>query len=106
MRARNQVLVSFALLFSAPLLVATCGPSSRDNGDGCTSICSSLGYQKCHDDGTFEPAVTCGPDEICDPEHGCVACVPDSLYCFGPTANDVYKCNSDGTDGTLVEMCK
>jgi hypothetical protein len=104
MRARNQFLVSIALLFSVPLLVATCGPSARNNDD-CTSVCTALGFQQCNDDGTFEPPVPCGPDEICDPTRGCVVCIPDSLYCAGPTANDVYRCNGEGTGGELVESC-
>lgn len=104
MRARNQVLVSIGLLLSAVSL-PTCGPASRDNGDNCAGICSALGYQKCNDDGTFEPPVACGPDEVCDPQRGCVVCVPDALYCFGPTANDVYRCNGDGTGGEFVEAC-
>src|SRR6188768_419088 len=101
MRARNQVLVSIGLL----LLAVACGPNNRNNGD-CTSICSALGHQQCHEDGSFDPPVACGPDEVCDPERGCVVCVPDSLYCYGPTANDVYRCNGEGTGGELVEMCK
>lgn len=101
MRARNQVLVSIGLL----LLAASCGPSNRNNSD-CTSICSALGHQQCHEDGSFDPPVACGPDEVCDPERGCVVCVPDSLYCYGPTANDVYRCNGEGTGGELVESCK
>jgi len=104
MRARNQVLVSIGLVLSAALY-ASCGPANRDNGDNCTSICSALGYQKCHEDGSFDPPVACGPDEVCDPERGCVVCVPDSLYCYGPTANDVYRCNGEGTGGEFVEAC-
>ena len=98
MRARSQVLVSIALVVSA------CGPAAR-NDDNCTSVCTALGYQQCHADGTFDPPVPCGPDEVCDPTRGCVTCVPDSLYCGGPTANDVYRCNGDGTGGELVEAC-
>lgn len=103
MRARNQILVSIGLLLFAPLFAA-CGPANRDNGD-CTSICSALGHQKCHEDGSFDPPIACGPDEVCDPERGCVVCVPESLYCGGLTANDVYRCNGEGTGGTLVEAC-
>lgn len=86
------------------LSVAACGPH-RDNGPDCTSTCSALGFSQCHEDGTFDPPQLCRPEETCDPEHGCVTCVPDELYCGGPTANDVYRCNSEGTDGTFVESC-
>lgn len=89
----------------ATALLAACGPGPRDNGPNCTSICTSFGFQQCHEDGTFDPAVACGPDEVCDPAAGCVVCVPDQLYCAGPTANDVYRCNADGTGGTVVQSC-
>jgi hypothetical protein len=102
MRARNQLLVSIGLL----LCFAACGPANRSNGDNCTGICTSFGYQKCHEDGTFDEPIACGPDEVCDPSRGCVVCVPDSLYCYGPTANDVYQCNAEGTAGEFVEACK
>ena len=49
--------------------------------------------------------MACGPDEVCDSVHGCVVCVPDELYCAGPTANDVFRCNHDGTGGTQTESC-
>ncbi len=32
-------------------------------------------------------------------------CPPGGLYCGGPTDNDVYQCNDDGTDGTMVSSC-
>jgi hypothetical protein len=104
MRTRHYTLVAFALLFGVSL-IATCGPGPRDHGDNCTSLCTALGYQQCHDDGTFDPPIACGPDEICDPAAGCVVCVPDSLYCGGPSANDVLRCNHEGTGGDLVETC-
>jgi len=100
---RNVVVVSFALLVGVATM--TCGPSGRDHGDNCTSVCSALGFQQCHDDGSFDPAMACGPDELCDPTKGCVTCVPDQLYCGGPTANDILRCNADGTAGDLVESC-
>ena len=95
--------ISFALLLSVTAM--SCGPSSRNNGDGCAGICSALGYQACAGDGSFLPPVTCNPDEVCDPVLGCVVCVPDQLYCGGPTANDVLRCNGEGTGGELVESC-
>ncbi len=95
--------VSFALLLGVSAV--SCGPSARDNGDGCAGICSALGYQACAADGTFEPPVACGPDEICDPVAGCVVCVPDTLYCGGPTANDILRCNDEGTAGDFVASC-
>jgi len=93
--------VTFALIFTA----VSCGPSARQQGDGCAGLCTALGFQQCHADGTFDPPVACGPDEVCDPSAGCVTCVPDQLYCGGPTANDVLRCNGEGTGGEHVESC-
>ena len=94
---------------SALVLLATlgfgCGPSSRDNGPDCTGLCTSFGYQQCHEDGSFDPPVSCGAAETCDPTHGCVVCVPDELYCGGATSQDVLRCNHDGTGGDFVETC-
>jgi len=42
---------------------------------------------------------------MCDPNAGCVVCPPEGLYCFGPTSNEVWRCNKDGTGGTKVETC-
>src|SRR5258706_3652609 len=84
--------------------ISACGPNPRDNSN-CTSVCSALGWQQCHDDGSFDPPIACGPDQVCDPSTGCVVCVPDELYCAGNTDNSVYRCNHDGTDGTLVMDC-
>jgi hypothetical protein len=103
MRARKLAVVSFALLLGST--VVTCGPNARQQGDNCTGLCTALGFQQCHDDGTFDPPVACGPDEVCDPTAGCVVCVPDQLYCGGPTSNDVLRCNGEGTAGTHVESC-
>ncbi|MCW5807380.1 MAG: IgGFc-binding protein [Deltaproteobacteria bacterium] len=83
----------------------SCGPAARNNGDNCTSLCTSFGFQKCREDGGFEPPVACGPDEVCDPTIGCVVCVPSSAYCGGPTGNDVYQCNAEGTGGTFEGTC-
>jgi hypothetical protein len=98
MRELNQVWV--ALL----LVCAACGPDGRNNGGNCPGICSALGYQECND-GQYGEPVACGPDEMCDPTVGCVVCPPDGLYCYGPTANEVWRCNKDGTGGTHVETC-
>lgn len=87
------------------ILLVSCGPDPRNVGPNCTSLCTALGFQQCHEDGTFDPPVACGSDEVCDPRAGCVVCVPDELYCAGATANDVYRCNGAGTGGTLVESC-
>ncbi|MCX5744614.1 MAG: hypothetical protein NT062_19155, partial [Proteobacteria bacterium] len=87
------------------LAVVACGPNGRDNPEGCVGVCTSFGYQACHDDGTLDPVVACGPDQTCDPKVGCVVCPPNGLYCGGVSANDVYQCNSNGTDGTLVMAC-
>jgi hypothetical protein len=99
MRARYYTLVSLGLLFVA------CGPPPRNNSDGCLGTCTALGYQECNADGSFDPPIACGPDEVCDPEHGCTVCVPDTLYCGGPLSNDVFQCNGEGTAGDFVESC-
>src|SRR5687768_7824790 len=98
MRAFTKVLVA------SWLLLAACGPDGRNNGGNCPGICSALGYQECND-GQYAEPVACGPDQLCDPNAGCVVCPPDGLYCFGPTSDEVWRCNSDGTGGTLVEEC-
>src|SRR4051812_27684300 len=91
-------------LIVVAVLIA-CGPPNRDNGTSCPGICSALGYQKCNGDGSYEPPVSCGPDETCDPIHGCVVCVPDELYCAGDQDTQVWRCNHDGTGGTEVMDC-
>ncbi len=101
MRAVHTAVVASSLLLG----VSACGPDARDNGPNCTSVCSALGFAQCHEDGTFDPPVMCGPDEVCDPARGCVTCIPDDWYCGGPTGNDVYRCNSSGTGGEYVESC-
>ena len=88
MRAPNFAQVAFASLFVGVLGVGGlggCGPDPRNTGPSCTSLCTALGFQQCHEDGSFEPPVACGSDEVCDPRAGCVVCVPDELYCAGPT---------------------
>ncbi len=82
-----------------------CGPGNRDTGPNCTGLCTSFGFQQCHEDGSFDPPVACQADETCDPVAGCVVCVPDELYCGGATSQDVLRCNHDGTGGTFVETC-
>jgi hypothetical protein len=95
-----QIRVPFV---AALLILAACGPDGRNNG-GCPGICSALGYQSCNN-GVYSDPVACGPDQTCDPESGCVVCPPGGLYCAGPTDNDVYKCNKDGTGGSIVTSC-
>ncbi|HUS27650.1 MAG TPA: IgGFc-binding protein, partial [Kofleriaceae bacterium] len=85
--------------------LAACGPNGRNNGSNCAGLCTALGYQACHEDGRYEPPVSCGPDQRCDPNAGCVVCPPEGLYCGGATDNDVFRCNKQGTEGTLVESC-
>ncbi len=99
-----RVVHSTCVVFSF-LVAAACGPGSRDIGPDCTSVCTALGFGQCREDGSFDPPVACGPDQTCDPLHGCVVCVPDELYCAGPTGNDIHRCNGQGTDGTYVESC-
>jgi hypothetical protein len=98
MRAFNQVLVA-SLLF-----MVACGPDGRDNPGNCPGICSALGFQECND-GQYSDPVACGLDQVCDPNFGCVVCPPEGLYCYGPTSNEVWRCNKDGTGGTHVETC-
>lgn len=102
--ANVRLAMIIAVLGLAAALTAGCGPGKRSGAD-CTSICTAFGFQQCHEDGSFDPAVACGAGEICDPTHGCVVCVPGELYCDGPSDNDVHRCNSAGTGGTLVEAC-
>jgi hypothetical protein len=97
MRGFNCVVV-------ACLLLVACAPDRRGAVE-CPGLCTSFGYQKCHKDGTYDPPVTCGPDQVCDPNHGCAVCVPDQPYCAGAGANEVWQCNSDGTGGTHVMDC-
>ncbi|HUS26851.1 MAG TPA: hypothetical protein VMZ53_00025, partial [Kofleriaceae bacterium] len=85
--------------------LAACGPNGRNNGSNCAGLCTALGYQACHEDGSYDPPVSCGPDQMCDPNAGCVVCPPEGLYCGGATDNDVFRCNKQGTEGTLVESC-
>lgn len=85
------------------LLLVACGPNGREKGD-CPGICSALGYQECND-GQYGEPVACGPEQVCDPSFGCVVCPPDNLYCTGPTNNEVWECNKQGTGGTHVETC-
>ena len=87
------------------VVLAACGPDGRNNNNGCPGLCTALGYQACNADGSYDPPVSCGPEQMCDPNAGCVVCPPEQLYCAGNDANDVYRCNNDGTDGTLVESC-
>jgi hypothetical protein len=98
MRGINHVLVASLLL-----IAAACGPDGRHGGN-CPGICSALGYQECNDGQYGEPQA-CGPDQVCDPDVGCVVCPPEGLYCAGPTSNEVWRCNEDGTGGTHVETC-
>lgn len=98
MRALNHGLVVSLLLFVA------CGPGGRHGGGNCPGICSALGYQECND-GAYSEPVACGPDQLCDPNAGCVVCPPDGLYCYGPQSDEVWQCNKDGTGGTKVEEC-
>jgi len=55
-------------------------------------------------DNTFNPCD--GPSEecpvACSPGIGCTDCVAGANYCVG---NDVYSCNDDGTQGSLIETC-
>lgn len=83
-------------------IAVACGPGPRNQDDGCVGLCTSFGYQACNGDGSYAEPVACGDNEVCDPNAGCVVCVPDALYCDG---DSVHRCNADGTGGTLVETC-
>jgi hypothetical protein len=96
---------NYAVVVSAVLFGVACGPGPRDNGPNCTSTCTALGFEQCHEDGTFDPPVQCAAGEVCDPTHGCVVCPAGGLYCGGPDDNDIYRCNADGTGGTIVDTC-
>jgi hypothetical protein len=98
---RSNIIVSCAAL----LLAVACGPSARNDGPNCTSICSALGFQQCHEDGTFDPIVACSAEEVCDPVHGCVVCVAGQTYCGGPDESEIWKCNAEGTGGTKTMDC-
>ena len=93
---------AFHYLLPAILAIAACGPGKRNPNTGCFGVCTALGYEKCHDDGTLDPPIACADGQTCDPQAGCVVCPPDGVYCNG---NDVYQCNAEGTDGTLVMAC-
>ncbi len=81
----------FTLMVCA--LVA-CAPSKPGNNGG---------------DGDGGPDPVCEPacpaDQVCVADVGCRACQPDRKYCSGTDDNQVWQCNADGTDGTLVEDC-
>ncbi|MDB4959946.1 MAG: hypothetical protein JWO36_7515, partial [Myxococcales bacterium] len=57
-----------------------------------------------HRDGSYDPPVACAPDQTCDPNNGCIVCVPDQPYCSA-TGQEVLQCNSSGTGGTHVKDC-
>ncbi len=94
-------------LFCTLLLVvaSACGPKARNTGPDCTSVCSALGFQQCREDGTFEPVVACGPEEVCDLVQGCVVCVAGQTYCGGPDESEIWTCNADGTGGSKSMDC-
>ena len=94
--------VTKGLVASLFVWLVACGPNSR--AGECAGICSALGYQECSD-GQYADPVPCGPDQMCDPNAGCVVCPPDGLYCYGPQSDEVWRCNADGTGGTKVEDC-
>jgi hypothetical protein len=97
MRGTNVLVASLCLWALA------CGPNGRNNGD-CAGICTALGFQECND-GVYADPEPCGPDQMCDPNAGCVVCPPEELYCFGPQSDEVWRCNKDGTGGTKVADC-
>ncbi len=92
---------AFHFVLAAALAVG-CGPGKRNGNTNCFGVCTALGYEQCHEDGTLDPPVACADGQTCDPQSGCVTCPPDELYCDG---NDVKQCNSAGTGGTLVMTC-
>lgn len=99
MRAFNRLSVATLLL-----LFAACGPGGRNSGGNCPGICSALGYQECND-GQYSEPIACEADEVCNVDLGCTVCPPEGLYCSGPSDNEVWRCNKDGSGGTKVTEC-
>ncbi len=108
-----------ALSVVVTLLVVACGPGGRssdssDNDDdtdddvidaptgACTQgehRCDIGGYEVCNN-GIWNVQEMCAL--ACDPDLGCVDCVPGVATCDG---GDVHACNADGTVGTVTMAC-
>ncbi len=92
------------------VLLAACGPSSRNNGggdDAGSNGCSPDGVTRCNGStfetctgGVFTPTMDC--TGACDPTLGCVACQPNSTYCLN---GNVENCDSTGNPGGVAMMC-
>ena len=106
--------IAAAALFAGMLWQGACEGASNPGGGGDTDTdtdgdCDD-GQHECQGDGFFvcaggawvlEEECT-GETPFCDPVLGCVACIPDDLYCVG---DDVFECNAEGSAGTYVETC-
>ncbi len=98
----------------AAVLVAGCAADSGGGSSGgdtdSTNDCSPDGATTCQgsdfmvcENGDWTLEATCaGETPICDPEWGCVVCVPGESYCEGST---VMQCAADGSSGEVVEEC-
>ncbi len=77
-----------ALFVALASLSFACGPDAPGtDGDGGGGACGA----------------GCPMDQLCVPAIGCVDCYPDVDYCEG---QDIHHCNSDGTNGPLVDTCE
>ena len=113
---RSWWLAAAALLATVPWQIACEGASSPGGGgdtdtdtdtDGdCTDgahECQGDIFYACVDGAWVLDEECTGETPFCDPILGCVACIPDDLYCVG---SDVWLCNSEGSSGTFVETCE
>ncbi|HUJ57032.1 MAG TPA: IgGFc-binding protein [Kofleriaceae bacterium] len=83
----------------AIILLAACGPGSRNAGGPCQvgqTKCDGKSLETCVD-GQFKDTMDC-PD-TCDAQLGCVLCEPNTGTCNG---NVSHACNADGSGYTDV----
>ncbi|MBP9208425.1 MAG: IgGFc-binding protein [Kofleriaceae bacterium] len=87
---------------------AACGPGPRGNGDAgpaSCNLCTALGWQECLPDGSYADPIACPEGQVCVAELGCAVCEPGAAYCDGPSGNDIFECNADGTGGVQTGSC-
>ncbi|MCP4601587.1 MAG: hypothetical protein GY847_13930 [Proteobacteria bacterium] len=82
------------------------GGTDIDDGQSCSpngaKECSKNKLMECQG-GEWKTVAECsGETPTCDPELGCVFCIPGEKYCLG---NYVALCNEDGTARDIVEDC-
>jgi hypothetical protein len=69
--------------------------------EGATT-CFGPDWMECSD-AEWQLLDSCGsPTPLCDPDLGCLACIPDSTFCDGST---VMQCAPDGSGSSVVEDC-